>query len=119
MVNAMRREADAGHNIHKQARGFVFLGTPHKGSALTIYGKMRSLLGYWNGSSIDLLEIMNPGSQINKRLHDDFMGLLTNGCGVKNTLCVIETRKETVFGIPIASVSVCSFYNMRWRLIAF
>ena len=102
VVNASFRSAGLGPNLLK---GFIFLGTPHKGSHLTSFGLMQSAFTYWMGSSTSLLEVVKPGSQVNKQLHDHFMSLLTGeGPGVQNTVCVFETLKEAVFSFPILTV---------------
>lgn len=99
------REQKADRNICEQARGFIFLGTPHKGSQLTAFGELISVLGYWRGSSANLLKNVKVGSEVNVRLHDSFMSWLAAGSGAQNTLCVFETVKEAVYGIPITHVS--------------
>lgn len=91
-------------NICKKTLGNIFLGTPHKGSNLTTAGKLISLRGYWKGSSTSLLDIIEPGSVIN-RLHDNFMVFLSTLCGVSNTVCVFEAAKKSFYGLPITHVS--------------
>jgi hypothetical protein len=92
-------------NIRKHTRGFIFLGTPHRGAQLTIVGKMISLFGHWKGSSTSLLDIIEPKSIINQNLHESFMRFLRGGCGTENTICVFEAVKESLFGFPIIHVS--------------
>jgi hypothetical protein len=52
---------------------FIFLGTPHRGSPMTSLARLWSLLGYWSGSSLSLLEVMESGSKENDDLHDLFL----------------------------------------------
>jgi hypothetical protein len=73
-------------------KGFVFLGTPHKGSDLSIMGKVLSFLGYWKGASTRLLEVTFPESQENKRLHEDFMDTY----GDVEMVNFYETLKERI-----------------------
>ena len=96
---------DFCYNICKQTKGFIFLGTPHKGTKLTIIGKMISLFGHWKGSNTSLLEIVEPKSTVNQNLHESFMRVLRRGCGTENTVCVFEAVKESLFGFPIMHVS--------------
>ncbi|KAH0538071.1 hypothetical protein FGG08_005333 [Glutinoglossum americanum] len=91
-------------NIHKLIKGFVFLGTPHKGAQLTTVGKMISLFGHWQGSSTSLLEITEPKSIINRELHESFMQFLGRSCGTADTVCAFEAVKESLFGFPIMHV---------------
>ena len=100
-------------------KGFIFLGTPHKGSQLTAVGNMISILGYWKDSSTILLDIVKPESQVNERLHYAFTCLLREGCGVANTVCVFETVKEAVHGFPITHVRPYSLSTRSARLITF
>lgn len=102
LVNAKEDTAD---DIHQQTQGFIFLGTPHKGAQLTMFGKLISLFGYWKGSSTTLLEVIEPDSTVNENLHDSFMAFLSQDCGVTNTVCVFEAVKESFFGFPITHVS--------------
>ncbi|RDW87439.1 hypothetical protein BP5796_03133 [Coleophoma crateriformis] len=101
MVNG---HAGLGDLIHQQARGFIFLGTPHKGARLTTIGKRISLLGYWKGSSTKLLENIEPDSEVNRLLHEKFMNFLKSSCRVENTLCVFEAVKEFLYGFQVTHV---------------
>ncbi|RDW73350.1 hypothetical protein BP6252_07257 [Coleophoma cylindrospora] len=104
MVNASVGHTDLGDFIHQQARGFIFLGTPHKGSRLTAIGKRISLLGYWKGSSTNLLDNIEPESEVNRQLHEKFMNFLKNSCRVENTLCIFEAVKEFLYGFQVTHV---------------
>jgi hypothetical protein len=118
-MNALVQKADFCYDITKQVKGFIFLGTPHKGSQLTAIGNMISLLGYWKGSSTSLLDIVKPGSQVNDKLHYDFTSWLRENGKINNTVCVFETVMETIFGFPITHVRVYSISNMRTGLTVF
>ena len=63
---------------------------------------MISLLGYWRGSSTNLLE---PESAINQGLHEDFINFLRTEPTTANTVCVFEAVKELILGIPIMYIS--------------
>lgn len=56
-----------------KATACVFLGTPHRGSPLTFAGTLLSLLGFWSGSRIGLLQAIEPNSIQNDDLHKSFM----------------------------------------------
>lgn len=101
----MNAREDTTDDIYQHTRGFIFLGTPHKGARLTMFGKMISLFGHWKGSSTTLLEVIEPGSTVNEGLHKSFMEFLIQGCGATNTVCVFEAVKESFFGFPITNVS--------------
>lgn len=90
--------------ICQNIRGFVFLGTPHKGAHLTTFGRILALFGYWTRSRTTLLDLVQTDTGENVRLHESFMTYLWANCGVRNTLCVFETVPETLFGYPIIEV---------------
>jgi hypothetical protein len=117
VMNASWRKAGFSHDILK---GFIFLGTPHKGSYFIAFGMIKSTFGYWKGSNTSLLEAVKPGSQVNRHLHDQFTYLIAEkGLVSKNTVCVFETVKEAIFGFPILEVSAYSLSNRIMRLITF
>ena len=102
MVNAL-----ADSDVRQKAYGFVFLGTPHKGARIALAGRIKSLFGFWRGSSTSLLEITEPGSAINESLHNQFMKYLeSEGPKLSNTVCVFEAVKQEIFRMPIINVSV-------------
>ncbi|RKL08737.1 hypothetical protein BFJ70_g16750 [Fusarium oxysporum] len=84
-------------NIARRAQGFIFLGTPHDGSSLTLPGKLLTLINHWEGSSASLLEIIEPGSEANSRLHRDFLACYS----VTIMVCFFEAVRETLWGIPL------------------
>ncbi|KAM0473862.1 hypothetical protein ACHAPX_007910 [Trichoderma viride] len=79
------------------AKGFIFLGTPHSGSELTIFAKILSLLGYWQGASTALLEVIDPRSLENKSLHEDFLYRFGN----REMVNFYEVQPEYVGPFPI------------------
>ncbi|PWY83619.1 hypothetical protein BO70DRAFT_379376 [Aspergillus heteromorphus CBS 117.55] len=97
-------EGKPGYGLCNHTKGFIFLGVPHKGSSFTVAGEIVSLLGHWKGSTVRLFEVMKLGSELNTRLHRDFMSTLERGCGLQNTVCVFEAVKESVFGVPLTHV---------------
>ncbi|KAF8511826.1 hypothetical protein BU17DRAFT_96885 [Hysterangium stoloniferum] len=103
MVNA---NLDLQHsNICKQALGFIFLGTPHKGAELAWGARFISLFGFWNGSSTTLLEALELGSPNNQTMHSQFVKFLVNGPYMPTyTLCVFEAVKESFCGMPFMQV---------------
>jgi hypothetical protein len=103
-VNAGESERNDHEQIRRQTRGFIFLGTPHKGARLTILGKVLSLLAYWRGSSTSLLDILEPESRENKDLHESFMMFLRDQDRLKRTLSVFEAVKESIYGVPLMHV---------------
>ena len=106
LVNASADSTDDFYrNIRQRACGFIFLGTPHKGARLTIQGRLKSLFGFWKGSSTNFLEIIGPGSALNQELHISFMKYLQTGPGTENTVCVFEAVKESIWGMPVTHVS--------------
>lgn len=106
-MNAGEKSADDFcSSVRRKAYGFIFLGTPHKGARMALAGQIKSLFGFWKGSSNVLLEITKPGSTINENLHKGFMAYLNNeGPKIENTVCVYEAVKQEVFGMPIMHVS--------------
>lgn len=48
---------------------------PHHGSKLTPAGKVLSYVTYWLGSSIELLEYLEPGSDILHKLNHSFLSI--------------------------------------------
>ena len=105
MIASGDAAVDFCHNIRQQTKGFIFLGTPHRGAQLTIVGKIISLFGHWKGASTGLLEIAEPKSIMNQGLHESFMRFLGGGSRAKDTVCVFETERESLFGFPIMHVS--------------
>ena len=104
MIASVDAAGDFCCNVRQQTQGFIFLGTPHRGTQLTVVRKVISLLGHWNGSSTSLLEITEPKSIANQGLHVSFMRFLRGSCGTANTVCVFEAVKESLFGFPITHV---------------
>lgn len=92
-------------NIKDTAKGFIFLGTPHRGSSITMIGRLFSMLGYWQGASTTLLDSMEIGSTSNEELHTAFLQKISSGCTAENILCIFEAVKEQIFGFPIMQVS--------------
>ncbi|KAI9737337.1 MAG: hypothetical protein M1834_009491 [Cirrosporium novae-zelandiae] len=90
-------DTDSRRAIANHTKGFCFLGTPHKGSRLTVLGKICCLFGYYAGSSSHLLETIEPGSQMNRRLHHDFITQYRSS----EIVCFHGTVLESLFGIPI------------------
>jgi hypothetical protein len=89
--------------IHEKSRGFIFLGTPHRGSNLTVAGKICALFGYWGGSSTKLLEVIDRRSEVNELLHNRFVD-----CYFRDDTDIVnffETEPEVVAGFPVMTVS--------------
>lgn len=109
LANASAHSADDFcRHLRQNARGFIFLGTPHRGARITLAGQILSLFGFWRGSSTSLLGIIKPGSAINQSMHDDFMRYLRGGGPgptVESIVCVFEAVKESLWGWPIMHVS--------------
>lgn len=103
-MNAGESERNDYQQIRRQAQGFIFLGTPHKGARLTILGKVLSLLTYWRGSSTSLLDLLEPESRENKDLHESFMTFLRDQDRLKRTLSVFGAVKESIYGVPFMHV---------------
>ena len=105
-MNAGADSADDFYrNTRKKARGFVFLGTPHKGARIALLGEIWSLLSFWRGSSTVLLKTTKPDSATNENLHHHFMSYLrSDGPGTNNTLCVFEAVKQQIWRMPVIHV---------------
>ena len=97
---------NSDYQVRENTKGFIFIGTPHKGAHLTMVGSMLAQFGYWCGSSTSLLRINTPESWLNQALHEAFMTYLRDGCGTKNTVCCFETVTESFLGFPTVRVSV-------------
>lgn len=91
-----------GKYIPESTKGFIFIGTPHMGSKLTIFGKLLSLLNYWQGSNTTLLQVVDPDSSENAALHDAFMR--SHGSS-KPLVNFFEVRPERFGPFPIIQVS--------------
>jgi hypothetical protein len=101
----VQRDNSDDREILDSLRGFVFLGTPHRGSKLTPIGEMISLLGYWRGSHTTLLKAMRIGSKENDELHDHIFSFIRKREMFDATLCIVETESEKIWGLPITHVS--------------
>jgi hypothetical protein len=88
--------------IPECAKGFIFMGTPHQGSGLTVVGKMLSLLSFWDDSSTNLLEVVEPGSKQNEDLHDEFL----RQHKTKQIVNFYEVRPEQIGPFRIMKVRV-------------
>ena len=88
--------------IPESTKGFIFLGTPHHGSNLTLVGKLLSLLGFWGNSNTNLLDVVKPGSKQNEDLHNAFM----MEHKTKQIVNFCEVRPETLGPFPIMQVSL-------------
>lgn len=107
-ANAYRKD------ICKASRGFIFLGTPHRGSNLTVAGKICALFGYWGGSSTKLLEVIDRRSDINELLHGRFVECYQRDD--KDIVSFYETEPEIVAGFPVMTVSQIST-NYCYKLL--
>lgn len=101
----MVQNSDLEPEILESLRGFVFLGTPHRGSKLTHIGEMISLFGYWRGSDTALLKVMKVGSDASNDLYDRIHSFIYEKDMSRKTLCVFEAEREFLWGIPITHVS--------------
>lgn len=81
--------------------GIIFLGVPHDGSRLTGIGKVMSYGTYWLGSSTELLETLEPGTQLLRELNDKFLG----GYQDRRLVSFWEKYKTKKWGIPLLHVS--------------
>lgn len=90
-------------------KGFVFLGTPHKGCQSISIAILLSAFSYLRGSSPSLLKFIRPKSAENERLQRDFMRYIQRegACGPNRIACVYETLKEEFLGLPTDVVSGC------------
>ncbi|KAI9857892.1 MAG: hypothetical protein M1813_008007 [Trichoglossum hirsutum] len=86
--------------IAGQTKGIIFMGTPHKGSRLTVFGRLLSVFGHFMGSSTHLLEVIQPSSAVNKDLHTSFL----RGYDIKTMVCIFEAVRESFLGFPIMHV---------------
>ena len=64
-----------------------------------------TLIGFWKGSSTTLLDFTEPGSAVNKSVHQDFMTYLHSYNKIASTLCAFEAVKMSIWGMPIMNVS--------------
>lgn len=81
---------------------------PHDGSELTIVGKLVSYTTYWLGSSTQLLEVLEPGSDTLRTLNRLFM----EGYGGDRYHMVnfFELQKSDMFGLPLKLVRWFLFF---------
>lgn len=84
--------------------GVIFLGVPHDGSELTLFGKLVSYGTYWLGSRTELLSALEPGAEALRELNDVF--LKGYGSDRYHMANFFETRKSRICGIPLKLVSV-------------
>ncbi len=99
-----RRGADS--STADVPHGFIFLGTPHHGSGLTVAARFLALLGYWAGSNTNLLDAIDRESPENQRLHDDFLENFK--IDTDKIECFYETAPEVVAGFSLHTVSKIS-----------
>jgi hypothetical protein len=90
-------------NIKNYSLGFIFLGTPHQGSKLTIAGKICALFSHWGGSSTTLLEVIDRQSNVGKKLHSQFLNSYDRDA--TDIVNFYESEPEVVAGFPIMTVS--------------
>lgn len=95
------KDDDFRSRIAEQTKGIIFLGTPHKGSRLTLCGKVLSLFGHFMGASTHLLDIIQPGSSVNSELHSSFLRDYDH----RIMVCMFETLPESFWGYPLMHVS--------------
>ena len=86
--------------IAEQARGFAFLGTPHRGSSLSLPGIFFSMFEYWTGSNLTLLELLRNDSLVLNELHDAFVKATRDALIV----CFYETLPESLWGVLLFKV---------------
>ena len=65
-----------------------------------------TLIGFWRGSSTTLLDVAEPGSAVNKSVHQQFMTYVHNQNMITRLLCVFEAVKMSIWGLPIMNVSI-------------
>ncbi|KAI5844018.1 ankyrin repeat-containing domain protein [Morchella snyderi] len=76
----------------------IFLGVPHDGSKLTSAGKLLSYATYWLGSSTELLESLEPGSDLLCELNHSFLSIFE----VKKLVNFYESYKTKKWLIPLS-----------------
>ncbi|KAJ9621297.1 hypothetical protein H2203_007349 [Taxawa tesnikishii (nom. ined.)] len=94
--------SDYHRNIAESTKAIVFMGTPHRGSSLTLAAKIICLFRYHVGSSYHLLEMLEPGSPLNKNLHKKFVTYYSRI--LPDIACMFETINETILGYPVMPV---------------
>lgn len=81
--------------------GALFLGVPHDGSRLTMWGKLLSYCTYWLGSSTELLESLQSGAGLLRQLNRSFL----TSYGGRDLVDFFELHRTKTFGISLLLVS--------------
>lgn len=82
--------------------GVVFLGTPHSGSLYAAFGYILAHLKYWNGSSTQLLGVIEYNSEKARKLEHDF----SQSYKRLPTKDFFETKYVTWLDISVTPVSL-------------
>lgn len=100
--------------LERSVHGAIFLGVPHDGSQLTIWGKLLSYCTYWLGSSTELLEALQSGAGFLRELNRDFIARY----GEKELVDFFELHRTKTFGLPLLLVgSFPRFFVGGWGLM--
>lgn len=66
-------EGSRSSHIAAKTMGFLFMGTPHRGSNFALFATLSSYFSYWRGSRSELLEFLTPSSRELDDLHHSFL----------------------------------------------
>jgi hypothetical protein len=104
ILQAMRQRSQ----VAESARGILFLGVPHSGTAAAFVGLLMSCTSFWRCSSSVLFEYMAKDGGTRKQLledfHKDFATKPLPGYTLPYICDVYEDRPETKLGIVLGRV---------------
>ncbi|KAH8669922.1 hypothetical protein BGZ61DRAFT_483227 [Ilyonectria robusta] len=77
LFSAQRRDREDLMDFSQHTAGIIFMGTPHRGSAIADYAtRFSSLVGSFKQTNPKLLQVLQRESDTLHRIHDDFYDLV-------------------------------------------
>lgn len=77
LFSAQRRDREDLMDFSQHTAGIIFMGTPHRGSAIADYAtRFSSLVGSFKQTNPKLLQVLQRESDTLHRIHDDFYDLI-------------------------------------------
>ena len=92
LVQSKMSQDDREYSLAANTQGVIFLGTPHNGSTMSIWGLRLAKSLSFLGSNPALLAGLIPGCDLLKDLHQDFIKAVGDRLHIVNFFEEVKTR---------------------------